>query len=647
MRLPEALRPALAALLLAALAGTVSATAANAAEAPPARPRAAAAVDLPEAPAPPAPPDVEPPELPAEAMPGEEPASVAIGEREEALRDEAEDLYEVDLRSSGLLLRPIDEIEGVRRIDVAPGAVRVDGEALDEPALRERVGSRADLLLDLSRLDLPTMRGLFGGGTGVDELEEELQRAERERERIEEELQEQLDRDPPKVRSDARVAVGSRVTVDENEVSDDVVAIGGSVKVEGTVRGSAVAVGGGVDIAGKVLQDVVSVGGKITLGPDAEVMGDVVAAGGEIDRHPDARVYGEVSEVAIGAGLGPLLGGRVRIGGDADDDDDDEDFSFDGPLAVAMKLFWSALGVMVLALLCGLALVLARAPVERLEAQVETEPGKTFLVGVLAQLLFLPLLVLTVIILVISIVGIPLLVLLPFALLALVLAAIAGFAAVALCTGRWLGRRFGWSLPTAVVAMLVGVLAIHVWSLFGRLLDIGSGPLNFFAVMFLFAGFMVKYVAWTMGFGAVLLTRFGTSWGARPNTFGTPPGGAPGQPPMPPYPSLPPPFVSPAGAAPVGVASVAAAAPGHDATAAAVDSASRRSIFDPDATFEPPPTPPPVVSSGGWSEQAPPPARDESADTPTAIGPGPEGEPPPAVEPPPEIPPEPRRRDEE
>jgi hypothetical protein len=55
------------------------------------------------------------------------------------------------------------------------------------------------------------------------------------------------------------------------------------------------------------------------------------------------------------------------------------------------------------------------------------------------------------------------------------------------------------------------VLAIEVWSLLGRVVGLGGGVLEFIAFTILAFGFAVQYAAWTIGFGAVLLARFGSS----------------------------------------------------------------------------------------------------------------------------------------
>ena len=66
---------------------------------------------------------------------------------------------------------------------------------------------------------------------------------------------------------DNRVAFGSTVRVGRGEVVNDLVSIGGDVKVDGEVRGDAVSIGGEAKINGRVTGEVVSIGGDIELGP--------------------------------------------------------------------------------------------------------------------------------------------------------------------------------------------------------------------------------------------------------------------------------------------------------------------------------------------------------------------------------------------
>jgi hypothetical protein len=80
------------------------------------------------------------------------------------------------------------------------------------------------------------------------------------------------------------------------KVRGDVVAIGGSVYVEGRVYGDVVAVGGSVilDDGSSVRGDAVSVGGDVELLDGSHVRGDAVALGGSIEDEEGAHIGGDI-----------------------------------------------------------------------------------------------------------------------------------------------------------------------------------------------------------------------------------------------------------------------------------------------------------------------------------------------------------------
>jgi len=137
--------------------------------------------------------------------------------------------------------------------------------------------------------------------------------------------------------------------------------------------------------------------------------------------------------------------------------------------------------------------------------------GRSLVVGLLGQLLLLPTLAMLIVGLIFTIVGI---LLLPFAVLAFVVAVIAaalgGYLAVAHAVGEtWTRRRMANGAfvrhPTAygyVFTGLVGLLGLWAAAaLFGW-----AGPV---VLLFKAAAFIVTWLAGTVGFGAVLLSRAG------------------------------------------------------------------------------------------------------------------------------------------
>jgi cytoskeletal protein CcmA (bactofilin family) len=478
----------------------------------------------------------------------QEPAPPATGATApQNLRQLIEKSYEVLPLHNGVVLRPRQERLGVRTIEVSGDTIAVNGERVTEGVLRAWLAADADPVLRLHRLPPRERQALFGlqaGGNG--ELPAEAP-AEVPAETAETEIPAEGETPPeapdaeapdapptpeseetpetpeepdfPSSASGSQVNVFGDITIDKDELAEEAVAILGKVRVEGEVSRDVTAVGGSVTINGRVGGNVTAVGGNVRLGPQAVVDGDVSSVGGTIVRSEGSRIHGKTSEV----------------GTDRDWDDEDVNFTFHpwSPfLGNTMDLFWQLAGVGILALLVFLCLLVARGPLERVERHVENEPWVAGLVGFAAQLVFIPLLVTVTILLVITIVGCALIALYPFLFIALGLAALLGYAAVAHRLGRFLETRFGRRFGSPYAVALVGVMAIEVWSLLGRVIGLGGGPLDFLAFTVLAFGFVVQYVAWTIGFGAVLLARFGSARGtsypvAPPTTLPPPPTPAP------------------------------------------------------------------------------------------------------------------------
>lgn len=414
------------------------------------------------------------------------------GETLAQLRERIEDRYRVLPVQDGIILIPTYDT-GVRSIELSNGDIAVDGETVTGGQLREAIGDDADPVVRLSFLDPTARRVLFGIGPppAPPAPGDTLAAADTTEADAEEE--------PAGVTVDSegdRVRIGGNVVVREGErVEGDVVAVGGSVRVYGTVDG-----------------DVSAVGGTVRLGPDAVVHGDVTAAGGSVHRDPGAVVHGRISETTWGV---PDI--RVRPHAD-----------FDHPFAGIGGFVANVMWIVFLGLIAALAFLLARRPIERMEYRVQTSPWKAAAVGLAGLILFIPVLALTIVILAISIIGIPLLIVIPFALLAIFVGTVLGFTAVAKRVGTVAEERFGWRHASPYLSVLVGVGLVMAVSFFGAALGIAGGPLGVFAVILGILGGVIQFVVWTMGFGVLLLTRFGTryTWG-EDGPGGTPSPGPP------------------------------------------------------------------------------------------------------------------------
>ncbi|HVT59339.1 MAG TPA: hypothetical protein VHR45_13165 [Thermoanaerobaculia bacterium] len=301
------------------------------------------------------------------------------------------------------------------------------------------------------------------------------------------------------VSSGSRMHLGGSVTVEPSEVAESVVTIGGNVRVEGEVAQDVTAVGGSVRINGKVGGDVTAVAGNVHLGPHSEVMGDVVSVGGTVIRDPGAHYHGNVNDVSL------LPQWVWRDGGSEPGANWPMVFV---PFGLSWPLLWTLTKIVLLVLIGWMIVVLGRASLEKVAARVADEEVKAAATGFLSQILFLPLLAVVTVLLVISIVGCALLLLYPFVFLAIVVAGLVGFTAVALQVGRVLAARFNRPSASPYAAVLAGILAIEASTLIGRMLAAGGGPFHFISWPFLIIGLVVRYAAWTVGLGAVILTAF-------------------------------------------------------------------------------------------------------------------------------------------
>lgn len=422
-----------------------------------------------------------------------------------ALRAQIEGRYQVQEVPGGILLLPKYGNVQVQNITITDDGIAVNGQPVTGPELRAMVAEDADAIVRLTYLAADDRRVLFGIGGA------------------------------PLPADTTALAIGDTAVVGEEEdetggmvtveSSDDRVRVGASVHVapDEVVNGDVVAVLGSVDVSGRVTGDVVSVGGSVNLGPDAVVEGEVVVVGGTLNRAPGSVVEGGIEEVAWG-------GPNVRFGGP----------EFHAPFLEGVGgLIMTVIWVIVLGALAALMYLLARRPVERMAYRISQSPWKAALVGLVAQILFFPVLILSIVLLAISIIGIPLLLAVPFALVALAIGMLIGFTAVARVLGSGAESRFGWRHDNPFVAVLIGVGIIMLVSFFASVLGIPGGPLGVFAVILGILGFVLQYAAWTVGLGALLLTRFGTRYG-----WGEAPG--PGAPAIPPAPSFDAPPAPPA-----------------------------------------------------------------------------------------------------
>lgn len=261
-----------------------------------------------------------------------------------------------------------------------------------------------------------------------------------------------------------------------------------------TVHEPILVIGGSAVVNGRADSDVTVIGGSLDIGPNAIVGGDVASVGGRLTIDPTARVEGRVEETAV---VWP---------------------AFDLDFGAVPQGWWAAASLGAMMLRLGLVLAVSLlitwiAPgwTGSIGARAGGAVPTSLALGLGTQVLFVPALVILCVILVISIIGIPLLLALPFVLAAGALAWTAGFAGVVTrIGGRLRGQSPGLS-TSPTLDLLTGFAAVSALTVIAHLLALGpwwTRP-GWFAVMA--SGWLVEWVVWTIGLGAML-----TSWpGAR------------------------------------------------------------------------------------------------------------------------------------
>jgi hypothetical protein len=396
------------------------------------------------------------------------------------LRTQLSSRYDIVALQQGIALVPKNTNPRVRMIQVVNGAVTVDGDTLTAAQLRERLGADAGPIVQLTYLSATEQRQLASPETPSTAAPNAVDTGSSTQPATPSPTPAPAPETP--TRSVARTGDivrigGGDVTVSENErVEGDVVAIGGKVNVDGEVTG-----------------DVVAVMGGLTLGPHAVVRGEVTAVGGPFNRDPRAQVYGKVNEVGIGGNGQTIPPYNIDM----------RNILF-GTLASRVERFATTIvRVLMFILFALIVMAVGQRPVQQIATRIGAEPLRSGLVGLLAEILFVPVLVVTILALVVSIIGIPLLVLVPFGIILIGIVMLVGFTGAAYMVGTWTLARFGRTDRNPYLTAAIGIVVIAGLTLVGRLFALAVGGVG---APFYIAGYVLEYLAWTVGFGAAIQT---------------------------------------------------------------------------------------------------------------------------------------------
>lgn len=291
----------------------------------------------------------------------------------------------------------------------------------------------------------------------------------------------------------ARVRVGGDATIGEHERVRQVVTVFGRTDILGIVTGN-----------------VVAVGGDVYIGPNAVVRGNITAAGGVVRADREAFIGGRISEMHLSAS-------DLRFWL-PDDQEVTIAFQPDWPRIARIVFVSGIMKTLFWFVVCAVLLAIAPGAVGRARQQAGTAPIASFVVGLFAAVLFVPVMAFLAVVLSVSIIGVPLLALLPVIALAFALALAIGFTSIASGIG---GRLVGRATPIA--ALLIGLMLIWGTGLAGRYVwTLEHGRLGW-GVALLLVGTAIELIVCTVGLGASLI-----AWSAnRRRTPATPAPAAP------------------------------------------------------------------------------------------------------------------------
>ena len=290
------------------------------------------------------------------------------------------------------------------------------------------------------------------------------------------------DEDRRIIRGD-EVVTGDNFTLRSNETLRGNLSVfgGNAVLEEGSrVEGSVTAFGGNTDVAGAVTGDLSVIGGSTRLRASARIEGDLSRLGGSLTQDPGAVVEGQSNRFTGPRIVPPTpprpfdVGGRFR-------------WIWDG----VGNFFGTVASILVITLLSIAAIALFPANARRAERTIRSQWLASGAIGVLTYVA-VPIVI---VIMSITICLIPAAILLALALAVLV---VCGWAVVARMVGEWLMVGFKQTNWTPVGQTAAGAVALAV---------LGAIPV---------IGWLVGFVASSIGMGALILTVAGTKDYPRP-----------------------------------------------------------------------------------------------------------------------------------
>lgn len=273
------------------------------------------------------------------------------------------------------------------------------------------------------------------------------------------------------------VLMGGTVYI-SGTIDGEVAVLGGNLELTGSIEGDAAVFGGNVKNRGIIDGELHVIGGTVHLDSGSVVTDDISMVGGTVERDDNATVGGSIESVEIEVleKILPRISQAFRL-----------PRMLPGTRVFPRVVFLGML--LVLYLFNLLVALIFPSAIEKVEAKIEQSIWASIGLGLSLQLLFVPLIVLFAV----SIIGIPLIIVLP---LAVFLATLFGLSALSLAAGERVCKGFKWNVESMLGRLSLGWLAIMLIPIILILI----GPPAFGI------GFVVMYIAMTIGLGGVIYT---------------------------------------------------------------------------------------------------------------------------------------------
>jgi hypothetical protein len=293
---------------------------------------------------------------------------------------------------------------------------------------------------------------------------------------------------------DDQVVFGNKFTLRSGEVLDgNLIVFGGNVELQSgsTVDGDVVAFGGTINADGLITGTVVGLGGPVNIGGTAVVEGEVVSAGSPINQSPGAVIEGDMVDLAQGPFMFDLPGGvqtwpnNMQWSG--------TDWGWNPWLRVGQFVLWLIVGAVV----ATLTLLFVPDLTERVAYTAFRNPLPSLGIGLLAGLVFVPLIFILTFVMIIMVFTICLL---PILLVVAIFAAVVAWAFGLIALGYEIGARLSEGLDQDWAPPLSAGIGTFLLLL----------VVNGLEVVIPCVGWVFPVLAGSLGLGAVLLSRFGT-----------------------------------------------------------------------------------------------------------------------------------------